>query len=69
MYFESEATLDSWPIAQDPAERPTSILRPRRDRGELTELEAQALDQEGEAAQSTGFAPTVGPEFESEGLE
>ncbi|HKD94824.1 MAG TPA: hypothetical protein VKB43_08985, partial [Gaiellaceae bacterium] len=43
-YFESEATLDSWPISQDPAEHPTSILRLGRDRGELIELEAQALD-------------------------
>jgi putative peptidoglycan lipid II flippase len=50
-YFESDATLDSWPISQDPAERPTSILRPRRDRGELTELEALALDEEGQATQ------------------
>src|SRR5205823_3234168 len=30
-YFESEATLDSWPVSQDPASAPTSILRPRRD--------------------------------------
>ena len=50
-YFESEATLDSWPISQDPAEQSTSILRPRRDRGELTELEALELDQEGQGAQ------------------
>jgi putative peptidoglycan lipid II flippase len=56
VYFESEATLDSWPIAQDPAEQPTSILRPRRDRGELAELEAQALDAEGQA---TAFAATT----------
>jgi putative peptidoglycan lipid II flippase len=58
-YFESEATLDSWPVAQDPAERPTSILRPRRDRGELRELEATALDEEGQAAQAGAFAPPV----------
>ncbi len=50
-YFESEAALDSWPISQDPAESPTSILRPRRDRGELAELEALALDEEGQATQ------------------
>jgi putative peptidoglycan lipid II flippase len=50
-YLESEATLDSWPIAQDPAEQPTSIIRPRRDRGELAELEAIALDEEGQATQ------------------
>src|SRR5205823_11054363 len=48
-YFESDATLDAWPIAQDPAEQPTSILRPRRDRGDLAELEARALDGEGHA--------------------
>ena len=36
-------------IAQDPAERSTAIIRPRRDpdRDELIELGAQALDQEG----------------------
>ena len=60
-YFESEATLDSWPIAQDPASAPTSILRPARERGELIELEARALDQEGQAAQAGAFAPPVMP--------
>jgi putative peptidoglycan lipid II flippase len=60
-YFESDAKLDSWPIAQDPSERSTAIIRPRRDpeRDELIELEAQALDQEGQAAQAAAFAPTV----------
>jgi putative peptidoglycan lipid II flippase len=56
-YFESDATLDSWPIAQDPAERSTAIIRPRYDRGELTELEAQALDAEGQAAPFAAEAP------------
>jgi len=63
-YFENDATLDSWPISQDPASAPTSILRPRRDteRGELIELEAQALDQEGQAAaQATAFPPPATP--------
>ena len=60
-YFESDATLDSWPIAQDPASAPTSILRPARDRSELIELEARALDQEGQAAQAGAFAPPVMP--------
>jgi putative peptidoglycan lipid II flippase len=50
-YFESEATLDSWPILQDPAEQPTAIIRPRRDLGELVELEAAALDREGDETQ------------------
>jgi putative peptidoglycan lipid II flippase len=60
-YFESDATLDSWPVVQDPAERPTSILRPRRDpdRGELIELEAQALDAEGQAAGFAAEAPVT----------
>src|SRR5207248_8836952 len=60
-YFESDATLDSWPVAQDPSERSTAIIRPRRDpeRDELIELEAQAFDQEGQAAQAAAFAPTV----------
>jgi putative peptidoglycan lipid II flippase len=62
-YFESEATLDSWPIAQDPAEQPTSILRPRRDRGELTELEARTLDEEGGSTQ-VGLAAPVDVEPE-----
>ena len=61
-YFESEATLDSWPISQDPAERSTAIMRPRRDRGELIELEAQALDAEGLAAPITAAPPTTAPE-------
>jgi putative peptidoglycan lipid II flippase len=56
-YFESDATLDSWPIAQDPAERPTAIIRPHYDRGELTELEAQALDAEGQATPFAAEAP------------
>jgi putative peptidoglycan lipid II flippase len=60
-YFESDATLDSWPISQDPATAPTSILRPARERGELIELEASALDQEGQAAQAVAFAPPVMP--------
>jgi putative peptidoglycan lipid II flippase len=64
-YFESDATLDSWPIAQDPAEQPTSILRPRRDRGELAELEARALDEEGQATQ-VGVAAPVQTETESD---
>jgi putative peptidoglycan lipid II flippase len=63
-YFESDATLDSWPIARDPSEHSTVILRARRDRerDELIELETQALDQEGQAAQATGVAPTVAAE-------
>ncbi len=47
-YFDGESSLESWPILQDPAEQPTVILRPRRDRGELVELEAEALDREGD---------------------
>jgi len=63
-YFESEATLDSWPVSQDPASAPTSILRPRRDpeRDELIELEAQELDLEGQAGQAAGFAPVSSEE-------
>ena len=61
-YFEGAATLDSRPVSQDPAERSTAIIRPRRDRGELVELEAQALDAEGQAAQVTMAAPTRTPE-------
>jgi putative peptidoglycan lipid II flippase len=67
-YFESEAALDSWPIAQDPAERSTAILRPRRDpdRGELMELEAQALDAEGQAAPFAAEAPVSVPDEQHE---
>jgi putative peptidoglycan lipid II flippase len=68
-YFESDATLDSWPISQDPAERPTSILRPQRDRGELVELEALALDEEGQATQVSAPAPVrEAPESEQRSL-
>jgi putative peptidoglycan lipid II flippase len=49
-YFDDAARLESWPLPGDPAELPTAILRARRDRGELIELEARALDEEvGEA--------------------
>jgi putative peptidoglycan lipid II flippase len=65
-YFESDATLDSWPIAQDPATAPTSILRPRRDRDELVELEAQALDAEGQAAPFAAAAPVTAPDAQHE---
>jgi len=57
-YFESEATLDSWPISQDPAERSTAILRPRREENELIELEALEFDEEGLAMQVTVPPPT-----------
>ena len=61
-YFEDAAALDSWPIAQDPAERSTAIIRARRDpdRGELVELEALALDAEGQAAPVATAAPVAG---------
>ncbi|MGH3049789.1 MAG: lipid II flippase MurJ, partial [Gaiellaceae bacterium] len=58
VYFETEATHDSWPISQDPADQPTAILRPQRDRGELVELEAAAIDREGGAMQ-TAAAPAA----------
>ncbi len=58
-YFDSDAPLESRPVSQDPAERSTAILRPGRDRSELIELEARALDQEGQAAQAGAFAPPV----------
>jgi putative peptidoglycan lipid II flippase len=58
-YFESDATLESWPVSQDPAELSTSILRPRLDRDELTELEALALDAEGQAAPFAAAAPAA----------
>jgi putative peptidoglycan lipid II flippase len=61
-YFESEATLDAWPIAQDPAEQPTSILRPRRARGELVELEALELDEEAQAMEVAAPAPVMAAE-------
>ena len=69
-YFESEATLDSWPIAQDPADAPTAIIRPRRDRGELAALEALELDEEGQATQVIApppAPPREGAEPEDEG--
>jgi putative peptidoglycan lipid II flippase len=66
-YFESEATLDSWPISQDPADRSTAILRLGRDRGELAELEALALDEEGQAAQISAPAVREAGEPQGEG--
>jgi putative peptidoglycan lipid II flippase len=61
-YFESEAKLDSWPIAQDPAEQSTMILRPRSDAGTLAGLEAEALDEEGLATQGVAAAPELAGE-------
>jgi putative peptidoglycan lipid II flippase len=58
-YFSSETTLDFPSVAQEPSERSTAIIRPARDRGELIELEAQALDQEGLAM--VGVAPVAPP--------
>ena len=61
-YFEEGPTLDGWPLAQDAADQPTAIIRPRRDRAELAGLEALALDQEGQATQ--GMAPEPAPSGE-----
>ncbi|HET7567567.1 MAG TPA: murein biosynthesis integral membrane protein MurJ [Gaiellaceae bacterium] len=65
-YFESDATHESWPILQDPAEQPTAIIRPRRDRDELVELEAVALDEEAQATQTAAApAPERGEQRQS----
>ncbi len=70
-YLESDASLDSWPTSQDPSDQPTAIVRPRRNRGELAELEARALDEEGQATQISAPPPVREdgrePEGESEG--
>jgi putative peptidoglycan lipid II flippase len=58
-YFESEAPVESRPIPQDPSERSTAIIRTRRDRGQLAELEAQALDAEGQAAPFAAAVPVT----------
>ena len=60
-YFPSEAALGYRPVAEDPSERSTSVLRPVRDRGALIELEAQALDQEGLAMDVVAAAPAAPP--------
>ena len=61
-YFDDEASLEAWPILGDPAEQPTAIIRPRRDRGELIELEASELDREGDGTQSLAApAPPSSP--------
>jgi putative peptidoglycan lipid II flippase len=68
-YFESDATLDAWPISQDPADQPTSILRPRRERGELAALEAASLDEEAQAMQvAVPATATERPESEERSL-
>jgi putative peptidoglycan lipid II flippase len=56
-YFESEPTLDSWPLSQDPSDQPTTIMRPRRDRGELAGLQAIGLDEEAQATQVVAPEP------------
>jgi putative peptidoglycan lipid II flippase len=57
-YFESEATHDSWPILQDPADHPTAILRPRSEDGRVVAVEAAALDGATETPRSSA---SVGP--------
>lgn len=49
-YFESEATLEGWPIPQDPAEQPTLIVRPRREEGRIAAIELRAEEADGGAA-------------------
>jgi putative peptidoglycan lipid II flippase len=66
-YFESEASLDSWPISQDPAEQPTAIIRPRRDGAELAGLEAVELDEEAQATQV--MVPETPPAHDGKGPE
>ena len=67
-YFEGDASPESEPVAEDPDEKSTSILRPRRDpdRGELIELEAQALGGEAQATQFAVAAPISVPEEQHE---
>jgi putative peptidoglycan lipid II flippase len=65
-YFESESSLESWPVAQDPADHSTAILRPGRDRNELIELEARALDSEGQAAPFAAAVPVAVPDHRHE---
>ncbi|HEY8107825.1 MAG TPA: murein biosynthesis integral membrane protein MurJ [Gaiellaceae bacterium] len=70
-YFESDAALDSGPVAQDPSERSTAIIRPRRDDGVLTELAALELDEEAGAMQISAPSPAAmskEPEGESRSL-
>ena len=70
-YFESQAKLDSWPVAQDPAELSTAIIRPRRDRGELTDLEALEFAEEAQVPLISRPPPATSakePEGESRGL-
>ncbi len=58
-YFDGAARPESWPVLDDPAERSTVILRTRRRRDELIELEARALDAETGGADV--LAPPSGP--------
>jgi putative peptidoglycan lipid II flippase len=70
-YFESDAALDSAPVAQDLSERSTAIIRPRRDDGVLTELAALELDEEAGAMQISAPSPAAmskEPEGESRSL-
>ena len=50
-YFESETKPGSSLVVQEPVERSTAILRPRRDGSELTEVGARAFDEEAGAMQ------------------
>jgi putative peptidoglycan lipid II flippase len=59
-YFDGQ-TLEGGLFLWDPDERSTQVLRPRRDRAELIELEALALDSEGAGAAAVIEPPAAHP--------
>ena len=70
-YFERDAKLDVWPLAQDPSELSTALIRPRREDGDLIELEALVFDEEAGAMQISVPPPAAmarEPEGESRSL-
>lgn len=58
-YFDSESTIEAWPVLQDPAEQPTMILRPRRDTGgRIAEIEpSAAVEPAAEPSPAAAVAP------------
>jgi len=70
-YFESDPAVDARPVAPDPSERSTAIIRPRRDDGALIELEALEFAEEAQVPLISAPPPaamTREPEGESRRL-
>jgi hypothetical protein len=60
-YFAQEPALEAWPALQDPADQPTTLLRPsRRRRDGIAGLEVGELEREGTTDLERRLSPALG---------